>query len=200
MIKNPLILFLGIVLFIFTACEGDEYKQANQYFEQGEYQKAIEQYDEYLEYKPKHIESIYNKGRAYEEMGEFEKSLASYEKTLELDPENINALMSMGKYHFRNENFQDAAFYFAKAAKSKQNHAQAHYLAGRAYHKAGQTTEAMDAYNDAISKNKDMGEAYLYRGALKVYLGKKSSGCNDFKLAKSLEVAEADAAIEEYCQ
>ena len=195
-----LVLYFGIISTILFGCEGDEYKQANQFFEQGQYEKAIDQYDQFLEYKPDHVESIYNKGRAFEELGEFEKSLASYEKTLEIEPKNVNALMSLGKHYFRNENYQDAAFYFSKASKVQKNNAQAHFYSARSLHKSGNTDKAMDAYNDAISMNKDMGEAYLYRGALKVYLGKKSAGCNDFKLASSLGVEEAANAQNQYCK
>ena len=57
----------------------------------------------------------------------------------------------------------------------------------------------MEAYDLAISKNRDYGEAYLYRGALKVYQGKKSAGCNDIRTAQSLDVPEAKSALQEYC-
>jgi tetratricopeptide (TPR) repeat protein len=132
-------------------------------------------------------------------LGEFSKSLASYEETLEIDPKNVNALMSIGKYHFRNDNFQDAAFYFDKAAQIHKNDSKAHYLAGRAFHKSGKTEEAMEAYNAAISINDQYGEAFLYRGALKVYQGKKSSGCEDFRSANALNVEEAQEAMDQYC-
>ncbi|MDF9797144.1 tetratricopeptide (TPR) repeat protein [Catalinimonas alkaloidigena] len=192
-------LSFSVISILFFACNSNEYKMADRYFEQGEYKKAIEQYNEYLEYQPTHVESMYNRGRAYEELGEFKKSLASYEEALEVDPKNVNALMSIGKYHFRNENYQDAAFYFDKASQIHKSDAKAHYLAGRAFHKSGKTKEAMDAYNSTISLDDQYGEAFLYRGALKVYEGKKSAGCEDFRLASALNVAEAQEAIDQYC-
>ena len=199
--RNKLsILTISIIATLLFACDGDEYKQANQFFEQGEYQKAIDQYNEFLEYRPEHVESIYNKGRAYEELGNFENALANYEKTLEIDPANVNAMMSLGKHYFRNKNFEDAAFYFSKASEETKNNYQARYLAARAHHKSGNTNEALDAYNAALSINKDLGEAYLYRGALKVYLERKADGCSDFRIASSLGVSEADQAIEQYCE
>lgn len=200
MMQGKWILGFSIILVFFMGCDGNEYKMADQYFEQGEYKKAIEQYNQYLEYKPTHIESIYNRGRAYEELGQFEKSLSSYEETLEIDPKNVNAMMSIGKHHFRQKNYKDAAFYFDKAAGINKSDDQAMYLAARAFHKAGQTKEAMEAYDNAISTNNQLGEAYLYRGALKVYQGKKSAGCQDFRSAKALNISEAQAAIEQYCQ
>jgi tetratricopeptide (TPR) repeat protein len=190
--------FLPALVF-FTACDDSEYEKADRYFRQGDYDKAIDHYNEYLEYQPGHLQSVYNRGRAYEEMGNYEKALSSYREALDIAPDNTNALMSIGKYHYRNKNFSDAAHYFGRAAK-EANVAEAFFLHGRALHKSGQTEKAMDAYNNALNINSDHGQAYLYRGALKVFMGRKSSGCNDFKLASSLGIAEAEKAMNEYCQ
>lgn len=193
----------GLMICVFAialgACDSKSSQQGDQLFQQGKYEEAVSQYTQYIEYNPDDIKSIYNRGRAYEELGEYEKSLADYEKALEVDPKNVNALMSIGKFHFRNKAYGDAAFYFDKAVKVRGS-AGAHYLSARANHKLGETTKAMEGYNQAISLNSDYGEAYLYRGALKVFLGKKSSGCSDLKKAKALEAPEAEDALAEYCQ
>ena len=118
---------------------------------------------------------------------------------VEIDPNHANALMSIGKYHFRNNSYADASFYFSKAADIKKSDPQVFFLKGRAHHKLGETQVAMEAYDEAISKNRDYGEAYLYRGALKVYQGNKSAGCNDLRTAQSLKVPDAENALKEYC-
>lgn len=182
-----------------VACDSENSKQGDQLFSQGKYEEAISQYTQYIEYNPDDIKSIYNRGRAYEELGQYDKSIADYQKALEVDPKNTNALTSIGKVHFRNNQFGDAAFYFDKAIKIKGGSAELHYLKGRANHKLGETTKAMEGYNQAISMNSNYGEAYLYRGALKVFLKKKSSGCSDLKKAQALEVADAASALEKYC-
>jgi tetratricopeptide (TPR) repeat protein len=173
--------------------------EGNKLFNQGKYQEAITQYAEHLEYNPEDVQSIYNQGRAYEELGEFDKSLENYEQVVEIDPQHANALMSIGKYHFRNNSYADASFYFTKAAEIKKSDPQVFFLKARAHHKLGETQVAMEAYNEAISKNRDYGEAYLYRGALKVYQGNKSAGCNDLRTAQSLNVPDAENALKEYC-
>lgn len=188
--------FLSLLLY---ACDDNEYVKADRLFRQGEYAKAVDLYDQYLKYQPKHFESYYNRGRAYEELGEYEKAAESYQQALEISPEDANALLSIGKYHYRNENYKDAAHFFERAAE-KGNTANAHYLQARSLHKAGITDEALEAYNNAISIDGDLGKAYLYRGALKVHLGRESAGCSDFRLAQSLDVAEASDALKSYCQ
>ena len=191
-------LFAAFVIFL-GACDSKNSQQGDQLFADGDYEQAVSQYTDYIEYNPEDIKSIYNRGRAYEELGQYDKSLADYEKTLEIDPKNFNALMSVGKFHFRNEDYGDAAFYFDKAVKVKERSANAHYLSGRANHKLGETGKAMEGYNQAINLNGDYGEAYLYRGALKVFMKKKSGGCDDIKKAANLEAPEAAEALQKYC-
>ena len=186
-------------VWLMVACDSKNSQEGDQLFSQGKYEEAISMYTDYIEYNPDDIKSIYNRGRAYEELGEYDKSIADYEKALEVDPKNINAMTSIGKVHFRNSNFGDAAFYFDKAVQVKGGTAELHYLNARANHKLGETGKAMEGYNQAISMNSNYGDAYLYRGALKVFLKKKNGGCSDLKKAKALEVPDAESAIQKYC-
>ena len=187
------------LIIILGACDSKNSQQGDRLFADGDYEQAVSEYTSYIEYNPEDIKSIYNRGRAYEELGQYDKSLADYEKALEIDPKNFNALMSIGKFHFRNDNYGDAAFYFNKAVKVKDRSADAHYLSGRANHKLGETTKAMEGYNQAISLNGEYGEAYLYRGALKVFMKKRSGGCDDIRKAANLEAPEAAEALQQYC-
>ena len=193
-------LYLALFASFMLSCDGKRTTAADQYFEQGDYAKAITAYDEHLEYNPEDVRSFYNRGRAYEELGEFDKSLASYEEALKVEPTNVNVLMSIGKYHFRNNNNKDAAFYFDKAQEAAPKSKLANFLSARSHHKLGETKEAMQGYNEAIDLDGNYGEAYLYRGALKILSKKKKSGCADIQKAQSLNVPEAEAALQEYCQ
>jgi len=112
--RNFVFIFL-IISFFIASCQSKSGKVGDQYFKNGEYEKAIVAYNDYLEYQPTDVNSIYNRGRAYEELGEYEKALSSYRAVLEQDPKNINALLSVGKYHYRQGNYADAAFQFEKA-------------------------------------------------------------------------------------
>ena len=145
------------LIIVLGACDSKNSQQGDRLFADGDYEQAVSEYTSYIEYNPEDIKSIYNRGRAYEELGQYDKSLADYEKALEIDPKNFNALMSIGKFHFRNDNYGDAAFYFNKAVKVKDRSADAHYLSGRANHKLGETTKAMEGYNQAISLNSEYG-------------------------------------------
>lgn len=188
-----------IFLFSAFACGSNDSSRGDELYSQGNYQEAIQAYNEYIEYNPDDFKSIYNRGRTYEELGEYDKALQDYEAAYKINPKDENLLLSLGRYYFREENYEDAAFYFDKATQQNSNLKVAQFLKGRSFHKAGETDKAMEAYNAAISIDGQYGEAYLYRGALKIYLGRQSSGCNDLKTAQSLNVEEAESALKEYC-
>ncbi len=189
-----------MALLFVAACGGNDSSHGDQYFQQKQYQKAVDAYTEYIEYNPEDFKAIYNRGRSYEELKEYPKALQDYQKAFKIDEKSENVLMSLGRYYFRDQNYKDAAFYFDKITQINNRNATAQYLKGRAYHKAGETDKAMRAYNSAIDADKKYGEAYLYRGALKIYLKKQSSGCKDIQTAQSMGVADAQAASEKYCK
>ena len=181
-------------------CNNEDSLNGDDLFEDGEFQEAIDAYTSYLETHPDHKKSIYNRGRSFEEVGEIEKAIADFEQLLEIDPKYINAYLSLAKISYNNHDYNKVLIYTGDALDLNESNAQAHFLAGRAEHQLGYFDQAIESYNNAITINRDFGEAYLYRGAVKVGQEKLRSACEDFKFAKSLNVPEADKAIKEYCK
>ena len=68
--------FLFIILMaISSSCQNEKSLLGDSYFKEGEYEKAIEAYTNYLKLKPKHVKTIYNRGRCYQELGKFNKAM-----------------------------------------------------------------------------------------------------------------------------
>ncbi len=108
--------------------------------------------------------------------------------------------MSLGKFYYRQEDYEEAVFYFDKALAKNKRNPQSLFMKGRANHKMGKIQEALVDYNHAINIKSDYGEAYLYRGALKEHMKSKRGACKDFQAALNLEVPEAEEAITRYCR
>ncbi len=195
--KYLVIIFIALFAF---GCNNEESLNGDDLFDDGEYQQAINAYTSYLETHPDHKKSIYNRGRSYEEVGEVDKAIADFKTLLEIDPKYINAYLSLAKISYNNHDYNKVLIYTGDAIDLNENNAQAHFLAGRAEHQLGYFEQAIESYNNAITINRDFGEAYLYRGAVKVGQEKMRSACEDFQFAKSLDVPEADKAIKDYCK
>lgn len=194
--------YIAIALLFFAAlgCSNEESINGDDLFDDGKYQDAIEAYTSYLATHPDHKKSLYNRGRSYEEIGEIKKALKDFEKLIEIDPKYIKAYLSLAKVSYNNQDYNKALVYTGSAIDLNENSAQAHFLSGRAEHQLGYFDQALESYNNAITINRDFGEAYLYRGAVKVGQEKHRSACEDFKFAKLLNIPEADKAIKDYCK
>ena len=189
-----------LLLSILFSCQDENSLIGDQYFEEGEYTKAVEAYNEYLSLKPRHVKTIYNRGRCYQELGEYKKALEDFNTVIKLDPINENALLSIGQEMYRREEYKSATFYSEKVLEKDPNNTMAYYLMGRAHHKQGHIRDAIHNYTTAINLSADFGEAYLHRGALKLYLKQNKSACQDLQKAANLNVEGAMEALNKNCK
>lgn len=194
---------IGIVVFVIIylrMCTNESDIIGNRYFEQGDYQRALNHYNEYLELYPHDIKTRYNRGRCFDELGQNEKAEHDYLQVLDRDPNNVKALLSLSQNYYNEGNYEYTINLCTSATLiDKQNHL-AHYFKARALHKIGDVFEALKSYNAAISINPDFGFAYLQRGSLMLSLGWRPFGCYDLQTADSLHVEGASEALMKYCR
>jgi tetratricopeptide (TPR) repeat protein len=183
-----------------SSCQYESSLEGDSYFESGKYAEAITAYSSYLKLKPRHVKTIYNRGRCYQEIGEYDKALEDFNKVIDLDPLNQNALLSIGQEMYRKGDFKSVPYYSEKVLEKDPNNSMAHYLIGRANHKQGLIRDALIQYNSAINISPDFGEAYLHRGALKLYLKKNQAACADLKKAAELNTEGAEEAYRKNCK
>lgn len=196
-IKALLIPALAVTML---ACSESKKNSADQYFEKGEYELAVQTYTEDLKFKPTDVKILYNRGRAYQEMGEFEDAKSDYESALNQDPNNFQVLLSLAYVQLEEKNYGSALLYATKAEGISGAPAMASFLKGRALHQLGHPEEALKAYGNAIQIDKNFGQAYFNRGLLKVALKREKQACEDFKLATVLEYPGAQELFAKYCK
>jgi len=185
---------------IIASCQNKNSLLGDEYFKEREYKNAIEAYDNYLKLKPKHVKTIYNRGRCYQELGEFDKALEDFNKVIEFDANNENALLSIGQELYRRKEYSSAAYYSEKVLERDPNSAMAYYLKGRANHKQGHFREALNNYNFTTNLSPDFGEAYFHRSAVKLYYKQNQAACTDLRMAVDLKVEGAEEALKKNCK
>ena len=193
---------MGVILGItgLWGCKDESLYIGDNFFNQGNYEKAIEAYTNYLELNPNNIKSLYNRGRAYEELGNYERALADFKRVLVNDPNHVQSNLSVANNLYRNKLYMDVIYLCDNVLEAHSQNTNAFLLRGKSHQKAGHINLAMDDYNAAIAVNNERGEAYFYRGLLKIYLGRKQSACSDFKIAESLDIKTAVKALKNYCR
>ncbi|MGQ9630276.1 MAG: tetratricopeptide repeat protein [bacterium] len=68
----------------------------NAYYERGEYDNAINRYNQALEKDPDFAEAYYKRGTAYRYKGEMERALEDFRKAIELRPDYKEAYNALG--------------------------------------------------------------------------------------------------------
>lgn len=191
-------MLVGVVIAS-IGCASEETNKGDQFFSKGDYKAAIEAYNEYLESNAADVKTMYNRGRAYQELNMTDLAEQDFTEVIQLDDKNINARMSLSKLYYGKELYNKAVLWADQAVEINEGNAQAHFLSARAKHQLGYVDGAMESYSVALKINPDFGEAYLYRGALKLSQGKKAAACEDIKKAKALKVKEAENISSKYC-
>ena len=104
-------------LFVVVGCTHEKSSLGEQYFIDGEYEKAIEEYTKVIKIKPRAIEEIYNRGRAYQELGQEQNAIDDFKRVLELNPDHVQAHLSLGNIDFQKNDFEKAFYQFNKVVE-----------------------------------------------------------------------------------
>ncbi len=200
-IKNWAAATLTGILLTMSACSegGGGENKADRNYSQGNYEEAISAYSKTLDTKPKNFHALYNRGRSYEELGEFGKAEKDFLAALEIEPRNTQVLLSLSNIFQKQKNHNSALLYAEQATEVAGAPAQAYFMKARALHQMGNTQEAMREYTAAVSIDKNYGQAYYYRGLLKLATNNKRGACEDIRTAIKLNHSEAQDALEKYC-
>lgn len=189
-----------LATFFFSSCGSQETNKRDELFKKEDYKGAITAYDNFLSSQPKNVKALYNRGRAYEELGDFSSAEKDFKAALALDSKNHQILLSLSNIYQKQKNHSAALLYADYAVEIPGAPAMAYFMKGRAMHQLGNTQEAYKEYSAAIKMDKDFGQAYFYRGMLKVATDRQKSGCDDLNMALKLGFQEAQTALDKYCK
>jgi len=93
------------------------YKRANDHFMLGNYNQAIELYDEILEISPDNKKTLLMKGIALSNLDRHKNSIIQFYNVYQQDEENITALIGLGVGFGNFGEYKEALIYFEKAHK-----------------------------------------------------------------------------------
>ncbi|UCC54484.1 MAG: tetratricopeptide repeat protein, partial [Anaerolineaceae bacterium] len=99
--KGFLVSIPGIVLlFLLVSCSpsAEEYeKQGRDYVDAGEFEQAIEAFQNAVEADPGYADAYNNLGNTYRKTGQHDQALANLDKAIQLNPNHYKAYKNRGK-------------------------------------------------------------------------------------------------------
>lgn len=165
----------------------EEYlEDANVFYEQEEYEEAIEKYTQAIEIEPKLSEAYNNRGVVRYAIEDFDGAIADYSKVIKLNPNSADAYNNRGVVKYDLEDYQGAIRDYTQALKLNPNFADAYYNRGVARYELREYQEAIEDYTEAIKINRDFADAYYERGNAYSYSGDTQRAKKDYK--KAIEI------------
>lgn len=117
------IFFLILVLFL-TASSVDDAREANEAFENGNYQQAVELYRQAIEQDPENAKLHFNLAAALHKLGQTEEAMQSYDRfeALSKSPQEQSfASYNQGTMLTEEDKYKEAAEFFREALKKNPN-------------------------------------------------------------------------------
>ena len=118
-IRHTPALILGSVLVAMNVACGNAavipLDKGVDYAEQGDYEKAIEQFDEAVRLDPQDAKAYGNRGSAYSALGKYQQAIQDYDEAIRLRPQLAGAYYIRGLIYGELGKSDEAARDFAKA-------------------------------------------------------------------------------------
>lgn len=182
---------------------GVQFDKAAQYFNNKDYQSAI---NEYAKIQPPTSDSMIGIASAYQNMGNNAKAIEYYQKAFELKPTDSDIAYYIGVLYAENEKWSAAEEYLKKSlALNKNNQKAADYLQAIVeqnntamlneaigLYEAEKYDESLNLFNKILQTSPDNAYAYYYRGMIYDTKNKKPEAIADFKKALSLNAADLE--------
>ena len=162
------------------------YHKANAYFEKGQYEKSIENYNMAILLNPTFSEAYFARALSYYYLKNFDKSIADYTKSAELDPNNPVIYNNRGDAHYRKKDFDNAIDDYEKAIMLNDKYLKAYYNRGLSYACKEDFESAVKDFTKVIELNPNFAEAYHVRGLAYDYMNRLSDAVKDYD--KALEI------------
>lgn len=156
------------------------YHRGNVYFEKGNYEKSIENYNMAIILNPNFSEAYFSRGLAYYNLKNFDKSARDYTKSAELDPNNPVIYNNRGDAYYRKQEFDKAIKDYDKALSLNPRYLKAYYNRGLAYACKQNYETAIEDFNKVIELNPNFAEAYHVRGLAYDYMDQLDKAIEDY--------------------
>jgi Tfp pilus assembly protein PilF/4-amino-4-deoxy-L-arabinose transferase-like glycosyltransferase len=163
------------------------------YYETGEFEKAVLEYQKALAIDPGYARSHVNLASAYYRMGKRPEAIASYEMAISLDPALAEAHYALGNIYSDGGEYDKASKFYAKTIEADPGYVEAYSNLAYAYMGMGRYAEAEEACRSVMTIDPSYAPAYNNLGILCARSGRISEAAGMFRKALELRPGYDDA-------
>jgi tetratricopeptide (TPR) repeat protein len=163
--------------------------RGNAYQSKGDYQRAIQDYDEAIRIDPEAALAFNNRGSAFQHMGNYDRAIQDYDQAIRLDGGFALSYNNRGRAHHLKEDYAQAIKDYGEAIDIDPDYPLAFYNRGLARFDQGVYIAAVPDFVRAVQ----LDPAKPYR-VLALYLAKARGGAGEGGIGAELDLVEVGGA------
>jgi tetratricopeptide (TPR) repeat protein len=164
----------------------------NTFLDQGQIDKAIEQYEAALAIEPDYAMSRYNLGVALAAVGRLDEAIEQYQETVRLQPNNAVAHNNLGNALLMQGRLEPAMDHCREALRLDPDFAEAHFNVGTISYLHGDVDEAIAEYRQALEANPELTAVHYPLGFALAQRGRLDEAIAEYR--KALDAQPGNAA------
>ncbi len=169
--------------------------------QEGNYEKAIYDYNQALHVDPRDAEAYFLRGVARSKLGDERGANEDFEKVLRLrieklgqtirrNPEDFIAHIQRGYSRYESGDQQGAIHDFTVAIRLRPAIADAYFYRGNAHYRKGDKQAAIQDYDRALQIDTKRADVYVARAVVRLELGDKPGAVEDFDKARNINPSD----------
>lgn len=140
-------------------------RRGNVYFNKGNYDQAIQDYNQAIRLNPEFGFAFNNRGSAYRAKEDYDRAIQDYNQAIRLKPDYAFAFNNRGNAYSAKEDYDRAIQDYNETIRLKPDFALAFNSRGSVYSLKKDYDRAIQDYNEAIRLNPDYAFAFNSRGS-----------------------------------
>ena len=120
------------------------------YQKEGDFEKAVEQFEKALELQPNYAAALNNLGICYGNLDRLDEAERSFKRAIEINPKDIFAMNNLAVICLRTHRLNEAGQYAQEALEIEPQYASAHFTLGSIYATVGQFAQAEKEFEAAL--------------------------------------------------
>ena len=169
------------------------YNRGSAYAQKGQYDSAIQDFDQTIKLKHNFPEAFVNRGSAYRIKGQYDSAIQDFDQAIKLKHKFPEAFASRGGAYLEKGQYDRAIQDFDEANRLSPHSPVAFYGRGAAYYKKGEYDRAIQEYDEVIRLKHDFPGAFYGRGAAYYKKGEYDRAIQEYDEAIRLKPQSPEA-------